>query len=345
MTEELGLKCIRHVIPAELRMTNVSEPLNINDIKPVRVLEFSLDFRNGLAQLACVFVLSSLYGCSSMDATTQVQARNDKPVAVLAVPLQVSYQNELALAKIGQLLSSSDLNPDQRAELYYERGVVFDRVGLRTMARIDFNRALRERPDFAEAYNFIGVYLTQQQSFDEAYDAFDSALELAPDYDYAFLNRGIALYYGQRAKLAVEDLSEFYRRRPEDPYRVLWLYMAEHEVNKEQADKALLRRFKQHSGDEWGWSIVSVFAGQQAESEFISKLAQSSRNNKELAERLCESYFYLGKLHLLQGEHALAASYFKLSMANNVYDFIEHRYAMLELLLLDPKLADEEATM
>lgn len=39
------------------------------------------------------------------------------------------------------------------------------------------------------------------------------------------------------------------------------------------------------------------------------------------------------------------ASYFKLSMANNVYDFIEHRYAMLELLLLDPKLADEEATM
>ena len=167
-------------------------------------------------------MFSSLYGCSSMDAGTSVRSSEpDEAKAILAVPLQVSYQNELALAKIGQLLSSSDLNPDQRAELYYERGVVFDRVGLRTMARIDFNRALRERPDFAEAYNFIGVYLTQQQDFDNAYDAFDSALELAPDYDYAFLNRGIALYYGQRPKLAVEDLSEFYRRRPEDPYRVL----------------------------------------------------------------------------------------------------------------------------
>lgn len=154
-------------------------------------------------------MFSSLYGCSSMDAGTSVRSSEpDEAKAILAVPLQVSYQNELALAKIGQLLSSSDLNPDQRAELYYERGVVFDRVGLRTMARIDFNRALRERPDFAEAYNFIGVYLTQQQDFDNAYDAFDSALELAPDYDYAFLNRGIALYYGQRPKLAVEDLSE-----------------------------------------------------------------------------------------------------------------------------------------
>ena len=71
-----------------------------------------------------------------MDAGTSVRSSEpDEAKAILAVPLQVSYQNELALAKIGQLLSSSDLNPDQRAELYYERAVVFDRVGLRTMAR------------------------------------------------------------------------------------------------------------------------------------------------------------------------------------------------------------------
>ncbi len=287
-------------------------------------------------------MFSSLYGCSSMDAGTSVHSSEpDEAKAILAVPLQVSYQNELALAKIGQLLSSSDLNPDQRAELYYERGVVFDRVGLRTMARIDFNRALRERPDFAEAYNFIGVYLTQQQDFDNAYDAFDSALELAPDYDYAFLNRGIALYYGQRPKLAVEDLSEFYRRRPEDPYRVLWLYMAEQQVDAQQADKALQRRYKQHAGDEWGWAIVSVFAGQQSEAEFMRQLSASAKNNRELAERLCEAYFYLGKWHLAQGKKALAESYFKLSMANNVYDFIEHRYAMLELTQLETALLEE----
>lgn len=41
---------------------------------------------------------------------------------------------------------------------------------------------------------------------DLSYEAFDSALELAPDYDYAFLNRGIALYYGKRPELAVQDL-------------------------------------------------------------------------------------------------------------------------------------------
>ena len=44
---------------------------------------------------------------------------------------------------------------------------------------------------------------------------------------------------------------------------------------------------------------------------------------------------------LLKSHWALAESYFKLSMANNVYDFIEHRYAMLELTQLEPALLEE----
>lgn len=77
-------------------------------------------------------------------------------------------------------------------------------------------------------------------------------MELAPDYDYAFLNRQDRIVLRTAGQAGGRrDLSEFYRRRPGILY-VLWLYMAEHEVNKEQADKALLRRFKQHSGDEWG---------------------------------------------------------------------------------------------
>ena len=322
-------------------MTNDTIPLNIAKSNLYGVLEFSLDFSNHVTHLIGALVFFSLVGCTSMDGQTSPGSTFDRPAVVLATPLQVSYQNELALARLGQLLSTRDLNPDQRAELYYERGVVFDRVGLQTMARIDFNRALRERPDFAEAYNFIGVYLTQQQNFDEAYEAFDSALELAPDYDYAYLNRGIALYYGQHPRLAAQDLAEFYRRHPEDPYRVLWLFLAETRLDKAQAFKNLDRRYKQHSGKEWGWSIVATYAGLQSDDEFLASIAKQSTTNRELAERLCEAYFYLGKLAQAERKPALAESYFKLSLANNVYDFIEHRYARLELSLISPEQEEE----
>lgn len=324
-------------------MTNGVPARNIAGSGLSGFAELSLEVWNTLGRGLRAWSVLLLAGCSSLHGVNSapVAPATEPAALVLATPLQVTFQSELALARLGQLLGTEDLNPEQRAELYYERGVIFDRVGLRTMARIDFNRALRERPDFAEAYNFIGVYLTQQQNFDEAYDAFDSALELSSDYDYAYLNRGIALYYGHRPALAVKDLSEFYRRKPEDPYRVLWLFLAESQLDAKQAMRDLQRRYAQRSGDEWGWKIVAVYAGEQPTEPFLQAIPESAKDNRELAERLCEAYFYLGKQSQAAGRPALAASYFKLALASNVYDFIEHRYAMLELQLMDPRQEEE----
>ena len=74
-------------------------------------------------------------------------------------------------------------------------------TGLRSWRDSTSTVALREKPDFAEAYNFIGVYLVQQQNYDEAYEAFDSALELRPGLRLRLFNRGIALYYGTAPSL------------------------------------------------------------------------------------------------------------------------------------------------
>jgi len=255
----------------------------------------------------------------------------------LATPLQVSYQSELALARLGQMLSEMELTTEQRAELFYERAVVFDRVGLRSLARLDFNRALREKPDFAEAYNFIGVYLVQQQNYDEAYEAFDSALELAPDYDYAYLNRGIALYYGNRPELAAADMKRFYEAQPEDPYRVIWLYLAEQKLNGPAAMSRMRERLNKYDDDAWNWDLVRLYTGDINATQLMSNVVKGVKDNRELAERLCETYFYLGKFELAKGNRKEAISYFKLALANNVYDFIEHRYALLELELMARK--------
>lgn len=299
-----------------------------------------------MGRYSCVLILSALVGCSRHgDVLLSQMDKMQPPSVVLATPLQVTYQNELALARLGQLLSVKDLNSDQRAALYYERGLLFDRVGLRTMARVDFSRALSEKPDFAEAYNFLGVYMTQQQDFDNAYDAFDSAIELAPDYDYAYLNRGIALYYGQRPELAVKDLALFQSYNPADPYRALWLFLAEAQVDQMKALDDLKKTYSDHHTDEWGWNIVRVYIGKLKSSDFIEHIPDSTANNRQLAEHLCETYFYLAKLAQLQHNSDLANTYFKLSLSNNVYDFIEHRYSLLELDLVNQQNQNMEQSV
>ncbi|PWW06013.1 lipoprotein NlpI [Mangrovibacter plantisponsor] len=262
---------------------------------------------------------------------------------VLAVPLQPTLQQEVILARMEQILASRALTEDERAQLLYERGVLYDSLGLRALARNDFSQALAIRPDMPEVFNYLGIYLTQAGNFDAAYEAFDSVLELDPTYNYAYLNRGIALYYGGRYRLAQDDLLAFYHDDhddPNDPFRSLWLYLDESKLNEQQAKDALRQRFNKSDREQWGWNIVEFYLGDISESTLMERLKADATDNTSLAEHLSETNFYLGKHYLSLGDKDSAAALFKLALANNVHNFVEHRYALLELSLLGQEQDD-----
>ena len=267
----------------------------------------------------------SLAGCSNS---------NWRKNEVLAVPLQPTLQQEVILARMEQILASRALTDDERAQLLYERGVLYDSLGLRALARNDFSQALSIRPDMPEVFNYLGIYLTQAGNFDAAYEAFDSVLELDPTYNYAHLNRGIALYYGGRYRLAQDDLLAFYQDDPNDPFRSLWLYLTEREMDKDQAKVALKQRYDKAAKDQWGWNIVEFYLGDISEKTLMERLKADATDNTSLAEHLSETNFYLGKYYLSLGEKDDAKALFKLAVANNVNNFVEHRYALLELAQL-----------
>lgn len=267
----------------------------------------------------------SLAGCSNS---------NWRKNEVLAVPLQPTLQQEVILARMEQILASRALTDDERAQLLYERGVLYDSLGLRALARNNFSQALSIRPDMPEVFNYLGIYLTQAGNFDAAYEAFDSVLELDPTYNYAHLNRGIALYYGGRYRLAQDDLLAFYQDDPNDPFRSLWLYLTESEIDKDQAKVALKQRYDKAAKDQWGWNIVEFYLGDISEKTLMERLKADATDNTSLAEHLSETNFYLGKYYLSLGEKDDAKALFKLAVSNNVNNFVEHRYALLELAQL-----------
>ncbi|KYP97663.1 lipoprotein NlpI [Sodalis-like endosymbiont of Proechinophthirus fluctus] len=278
--------------------------------------------------LRCCFVamVLILVGCSNSDWHS-----ND---SVLAVPLQPTLQQEVILAHMEQILASRALTDDERAQLLYERGVLYDSLGLRARARNDFSQVLAIRPDMPEVFNYLGIYLTQAGNYDAAYEAFDSALELDPTYSYAYLNRGIALYYGGRCRLAQDDLQAFYRDDPNDPFRSLWLFLVEKKIDNGKARNALQSRYVRANKGQWGWNIVEFYLGDISESALMARLKADAMNNTSLAEHLSETDFYLGKHYLSLGDKNTASALFKLTVANNVHNFVEHRYALLELALL-----------
>lgn len=284
-----------------------------------------MQVRTSSAFIGALLLLGALTGCASQNSVNQLPDN-----VVLAEPERAEFRYEIELARIAQMLGE-DLTQEQRAELYYRRGALYDAVGLRTLARMDFTRALEYNPRLADAYNFLGIHYTQLQEFDYAYEAFDSAIELNPEHRYAYLNRGIAEYYDARTKLSQEDLEYHLEKEPDDPYRVLWLFLAEHENDREEALINLTENAKELDKAEWGYQIVQLYADELSEEAFLQRMTRNLGESEKLTERLCEAYFYLGKHKQMKGEALQAMNYFKLALMTNVYEFVEHRYASVEL--------------
>lgn len=250
---------------------------------------------------------------------------------IIVAPVMPDYKLEVTLAKLNEILASMELTNDQRARFHYDRGVIYDSVGLRLLGRIDFHQALKLQPNLADAYNFLGIYYTQEGEFESAYEAFDGVLELAPEYDYAFLNRGIALFYGERYELAVKDMQTFYQRDPNDGYRSLWLYLMSSQIDAEAALVALGNQREQLEEKAWSSVLIDYYLGKLTKKQLFATAKVGLNQPKEYAERLCEAYFYLGKRAEELGLYQEAANYYRLTLATNIYDFVEHRYARIEL--------------
>ena len=281
-----------------------------------------------------VFTAITVAGCAQ---TPEPQLRGQMGNLLLAEPVPVSPRSQMAIIRYNQILASSELSDEERAELTYQRGMLYDSVGLGGLAQFDYSQALQLKPDMAQAYNSIGIHFIQQDEYIQAYEAFDSTLDINPEYDFAFLNRGIALYYGDRSDLAVKDLKTFYLKEPTDPFRALWLYFAMAKVNEQEARDYLKTIRSDLSAGHWAISLIDLYIGNVSEEQLLSQLIDGVSNQRELTERLCEAYFYLGKYHSEKQNQGVAANYFKLALSTNVHDYVEHRYARKELKRLrDP---------
>lgn len=250
------------------------------------------------------------------------------------VPMASDFRNEIAIARYSELLNRADLSQEQQAKLYYDRGVLFDSLGMTTLSRIDFNRAVQLKPDLGEVYNFLGIHHTLMQQYEKAYEYFDSALELDAEHEYAYLNRGIALYYAERPELAKNDFSEFLLRSPRDPYRVLWLYLAHAKNDPVFALSTLKANAAALDENEWAYQLIALYMGEMTEQDFFSNIAVGVSSQQEYVQRLCEAYFYLAKQYQSIGKASIAADYFKLALSTNVHEFVEYKYARLELELM-----------
>ncbi len=279
-----------------------------------------------LRMLCCIFAVIILSGCSHLSPPLPV------------VPLQVSYDDELKIAQISQQLSRRDLDAASKMQLIFERGMVYDSLGFKAFAQSDFNHLLNFNPEIPDSYNLLGNYALRDGDFDNAIMAFNTTLELDPNYAFAYFNRAITLYRTGHYQVAQLDAEKFYKYDVNEPIRILWLYLIEKEIDKRAALTQLQKRYDLlNDKSSYSSDIIAFYLGKMSESKLMQNLQQGVENDRQLAERLCEAYFYLGKYYQSKGNNERAKMLFKYALANNIYNFVEHQQALYEIKLLDEK--------
>ena len=288
--------------------------------------------RNGLFNFAVflpiLFFTFLLSGCVGLNNSF---VSKNKVVLADQNPSQ-HFEQEVMIVRISQVLLVGKMSNEERASLHFERGVLYDSLGLWALARYDFTQALALQPKMAAVYNYLGLYLLLDEDYDGALEAFNTVFSLDPDYGYTFLNRALDFYYVGRYNLAEQDFLAFYQRNKSDPYRVLWLYLNELKFKPAEAQKNLAQRTVGLSQDYWGTYIVQYYLGKLSVQELQAKAQQfATKTATQYAEVLTETYFYLAKQKLNMGQVDEAETLFKLAVANQVYNFVEYRFAVFEL--------------
>jgi len=298
--------------------------------------------RNGLFNFAVFLtILFSVFVLSGCVSLSDAFVSKNKVVLAEQNPSQ-HFEQEVMIVRISQVLLVGKMSNEERASLHFERGVLYDSLGLWALARYDFTQALALQPKMAAVYNYLGLYLLLDEDYDGALEAFNTVFSLDPDYEYTFLNRALDFYYVERYNLAEQDFLAFYQRNKSDPYRVLWLYLNELKFKPAEAQKNLAQRAVGLSQDYWGTYIVQYYLGKLSVQELQAKAQQfATKTATQYAEILTETYFYLAKQKLNMGQIDEAETLFKLAVANQVYNFVEYRFAVFELSKLGQQVQAE----
>lgn len=248
------------------------------------------------------------------------------------------------LTNLLMILESDAKSAEDKAELFYEVGSLYDDLGLEAMARFMLMNSIVNKPGFARPYELLGIYFFKEGRIAEACDAFDSAIELDKQKTstYPYLNRAFVMYYTRHYKMAVDDMKVFFNSDPTDPYRMLSMYFVEEKViGQKNALKNLEQNYIKGQTakrkDSWGDALVLYYLDKMSQKELFKDMLLVKDDEDLFQEHLCEAYYYVGKKALEKGNDKLAYDYFKLCRSTRKYGFLEYRNAYIEMQALERK--------
>jgi len=115
------------------------------------------------------------------------------------------FQKKLNPLAISYYKNALEIKPNDKI-LNYNLGMLYQDLGELELAKEQYHNLIAIDPNSYPAYNNLGyIALVFEDKYEEAVRYFSKAIELYPQYDQAWCNRGIAYFYLQEWQKARAD--------------------------------------------------------------------------------------------------------------------------------------------
>ena len=255
-----------------------------------------------------------------------------------ADPAEDAYKEGIRLAEKGVLKQARDefdkairLKPTY-AEAFSARGSVRNRLMQNTLALEDFEEAIRLNPNFTEAYyNRANVYMDIGQR-ENAIQDYSAAIKLNPSHAEAFYNRGLVYLMLGRGE-AADDARSYLELRGWTDERAMYVALIgylgyRYKRQNEEAQKLIDEAKAKGNTATWPYPIVRYFLRESS----LQELLEAATDN----DKRTEAHAYAGMELSLSGKRDEALTHLKWVSENGNKGFIEYTFAASEQERIEP---------
>ena len=265
----------------------------------------------------------------------------------------IELEPDLAAAYRGRGFSNSGMGRHELAVADYEislrlepedalayrgRGNAYRRLARYEDAIADYDKATGLAPDDAESYYNRSLAHKAQGAYAPAIADLSSAIRLRPDFGPAYRQRGTVRFYLGQHSDAARDFRRSLNLDGPEPYRILWLYLSRERAGFDAREElaALAERL---ASEDWPAPLIGLFRGETSPEEILASIGSADQRRQRELE--CETNFYVGQYHLLNGNISAATESFRRSVATRITTFVEFAGAKMELKRIATKFSAE----
>jgi lipoprotein NlpI len=159
-------------------------------------------------------------------------------------------------------------------------------------------------------------------------------LQAQPNNLRAYVTRGTLNFLVGKYENAAADFKRYLRLKPNDIYRMLWLFLSEKYHNRDAVSD--VPQFSARVNlDQWPGAILKLYLG-EVEAEAVIDALSKGVPNMQIGHA-CEAYYYLAQYFLLQNDRQKALELFNKAVATQAKSYVEYEFALAYSLKLRQK--------